>query len=128
MSPSVLQVNGSVVGAGPYRQLSDSRLKTDVRELDGALAQVLALRSVSYRFDPKSDPTIRFPSGKQLGFVAQELQRVLPEAVSADPNGHLSVAYDTVVPVLVRALQEQQRTIDGLAADVAKLRRAQQGR
>jgi len=48
-----------------------------------------------------------------VGFIAQELERVLPEAVTKDEKGY-RVAYSEVVPLLVEAIKEQQREIDGL--------------
>jgi len=49
-----------------------------------------------------------------VGFIAQELERVLPEAVTKDEKGYYRVAYSEVAPLLVEAIKEQQREIDGL--------------
>jgi endosialidase-like protein len=106
-----LEVNGSVAGVGAYVILSDGRYKRDILPLSGALDKVLHMRGVSYEWRQAEYPQMNFSAGRQIGFVAQELEPVLPEAVSKDAAGVHSVAYTTVVPVLVEAIKEQQQQL-----------------
>jgi hypothetical protein len=100
---------------------SDRRLKEEIADLDHGLDEVLALRPVHYVW--KEHPEM----GKQLGLIAQELRAVIPEVVheADDEAGSLSVEYMALIPVLVKALQEQQALIeeqrDQLAARTAGL-------
>jgi len=77
---------------------SDKRLKKNIKTVTSALDTVGALRGVS--FDWKEG------NGKAIGLIAQEVQEVLPEIVSADDNGYLVIRYNNVVGVLVEAIKE----------------------
>ena len=66
-------------------------------------------------------PDHGFKEGKQVGFLAQNVQEVLPELVSEGSDGYLGVDYSRLTPVLVEARKEQQARIDQLEAIVEKL-------
>ena len=100
-----LQGNGNLELRGALLSGSDARYKTNVQTLPQALDQVLRLRGVSYQWKPEFNRDDR----TQIGFIAQEVEAVLPELVSTDDKGFKSVAYANAVPVLVEALKEQQR-------------------
>ena len=111
-----LQVNGTGVwGAGAYVNGSDRSLKEEIAPMAEALDVVNALKPVTFRYkeDYSKDQSI------QPGFIAQELQEALggevyvDGVVQAGPE-HLNVAYQSLIPVLVKAIQE-------LAARVAQL-------
>ncbi|MBN1258610.1 tail fiber domain-containing protein, partial [Candidatus Peregrinibacteria bacterium] len=110
-----LDVNGTVRGTGAYVN-SDARYKKNVETISNALDKVIALRGVNYEWiDPaKGD-------GVQLGLIAQEVENVIPEAVSTDGEGYKSLAYDRLVAVLVEAIKEQQKMIDDLRQQVEAL-------
>jgi hypothetical protein len=127
-SNQIAQING---GTGAYSVLSDRRVKTNVAPLAQGLRAVLALRPVSYDFHPSrqlKDGVVTFlPDDKPvraLGFVAQDLYQVVPEAVEkpADENkSFYIVSYTTLVPVLTQAIQEQQAQIEELKKQNAAL-------
>jgi hypothetical protein len=97
--------NGNVFATGTY-QGSDANLKRDVRIADVGLKQLLKLRPVRYRWsDPARDDVIH------LGLIAQEVQAILPQLVRAD-HDYLSIDYVALVPVVVVAIQEQNRMIE----------------
>lgn len=111
-----LQVNGTGVwGAGAYVNGSDRNLKEDVAPLADALDLVNALKPVTFRYKEEYSKD----QSTQPGFIAQELQEVLANevyvggVVHAGPE-HLNVAYQALVPILVKAVQE-------LTARVAEL-------
>jgi hypothetical protein len=107
-----LYVRGSVVST------SDARLKQNVTTLEHVLDKVLALRGVRYDMIEQKDVT---PGrGRQLGFLAQELEQAFPELVYTDSRGYKAVAYDRVTALLVAALKEQHSRTD---AEIASLRR-----
>jgi len=58
-----------------------------------------------------------------VGFVAQEIAQILPEVVSKDSNGIYSVAYGSVVPLLVEAITEQNTRLDRLESENSSLQR-----
>jgi hypothetical protein len=95
-------------------QRSDARLKEQIQTLTDAPDKLRALRGVSYLWRDRRQP------GKQLGFIAQEVEKVLPELVSTDDEGMKSVNYVAVVPLLVESLKAQDRRIDALERALAK--------
>ena len=57
---------------------------------------------------------MNFNKGRQVGFIAQEVEGVLPEAVIKDEKDYYRVAYSEMAPLLVEAIKARQREIDGL--------------
>lgn len=122
-SPTVrLQVSGDII-ANSIAGSSDLRFKTNVRSITSPLEKVKSLRGVYFNWDQNSFPDKNFSDNTELGFIAQEVEKVLPEVVSKDktPEGYRSVKYDKVVALLVEAIKEQQKQIDSLAIKVNKL-------
>jgi len=62
-----------------------------------------------------------FDKETQLGFIAQEFEKVIPELVRNDENGYKSIDYVKLTPVLVEAIREQQKQIDELKQLVQSL-------
>jgi hypothetical protein len=111
-----LHVNGSVAGVGNFVSLSDARYKQNVSTIENALEVILHLRGVTYDWRQSEYKELNFSEGRQIGFIAQEVERVLPELVQTDRNGYKSVAYANMVPVLVEAIKQQQKQMDALKA------------
>ena len=116
--------NGSVVGSvsttgsgTTYNTTSDIRLKQDIEPL-AATDKLMAMNPVSYNW--KADPD----GPRSMGFIAQEMQEVMPEAVSTgdDDDAMMSMDYGRITPILVSALQDAHRKIDELAAEIAELK------
>ena len=128
-----LDVSGDINASGSVRAngialSSDARYKTNIATLNNALDDVLNLRGVAYDFDRAKWPEKHFADGKQIGFIAQEIEKIFPELVSTDANGYKSVNYIGVVPVLVEAVRtlkhdndDKQKQIDTLRAQVEVL-------
>lgn len=118
---AALHVVGNIV-ASHTSQTSDRRFKRDIQELDGALEAIDALRGVSYEFRKDEFPNENFDDATHIGFIAQELQEILPQAVFERNDGFLTVDYASVTPVLVEAVQELSTRIETLEAENAALR------
>ena len=105
------------------QSLSDARVKENVRNSSDGLQTIIGLRPV--RFDFKKG----FGNDRknQLGFIAQEVQTVFPDAVDisgeSDESGdpYKSVGPAALIPVLVKAIQEQQALITSLTARITAL-------
>ena len=119
-----LQVNGTVAGVGAYYNWSDKRFKKDVKSIDDALNKVLALNGVTFNWNNTIDKEINFDDRNHIGFLAQDLEEVLPQVVftADDEMQTKSVAYADVVPVLVEAIKEQQAQIEALRVELESLR------
>jgi len=111
-----LHVNGTAYSTGAAGALSDIRHKKNVATLEeGALDAVMSLRPVTFEWkEPKDDGM----KGKQTGFIAQEIEKVLPSTVltQSDAMKTKGIKYNELIPVLTKALQEQQEEIRTLKA------------
>ena len=104
--------------SGNVTAYSDIRVKTNINVIPEAIAKVKQLSGYTYeRTDIKDDMTGE--AVKQTGVIAQEVIKVLPEAVTGgptenNPEGHYSVAYGNMVGLLIESIKEQQIQIDEL--------------
>jgi hypothetical protein len=120
---NVYGVNGGVLlnvrgglQATSVTQTSDARFKTNVRPLGGALASVLALRGVRYEWNALGIKHGGTAGAPQVGFLAQELEKVYPELVSTDKDGYKAVNYAQLTPVLLEAIKELAARNEALEA------------
>jgi hypothetical protein len=111
---NVAQFNGSagtqctvITGTG-WSCSSDEKLKTNILSVNNGLDVISQLKGVTFNW--KADPT----GVQQDGFIAQDVQKILPELVSKDTNGNLSLNKDGILPYLVNAIQQQQEQITAL--------------
>jgi hypothetical protein len=126
ITPTVrLQVNGDII-ANSIAGSSDARFKTNITPITDPLQKVLALRGVNFNWNTSAFPQRMFSDKRTLGFIAQEVEKVLPEIVQTEntAEGYKSVQYDKVIALLVEAIKEQQKQINQLKQQVKKLRRA----
>jgi hypothetical protein len=103
---------------------SDIRYKKDITPLTNALNNVMQLRGVNYFWKTKEFPEKQFPDTKQIGFIAQELEKVYPEVVFTDKDGYKSVDYSRLTPILVEAIKDQQKIIQQLEEENFKIKQA----
>lgn len=116
-----LHVNGSVAGTSAYTNLSDARLKTNIRPLTGALDTIMRLCGVKYTWDHTARPELNLDTREHVGFLAQDVGRVLPQVVGTGSDGLLSLAYGDLVPVLTEGIKAQQAQITQLRTDNTRL-------
>jgi hypothetical protein len=116
-----LYANGPAGGTTSWNGSSDRRYKKNIATISSPLEKVLRLRGVSFDWRRDEFPDMKFENKRQLGFIAQEIKDVLPEVVTTDAKGFYAVGYDRVVPVLVEAIKEQQKTIEEQRAKIEKL-------
>jgi hypothetical protein len=100
-----IKVTG-VAYAASHQTTSDARLKTDIEEVENGLGMVRSLHPVFYNWN-NGTANIN-PGHKELGFLAQEVEAVLPNVVSTDDSEfhQKAVSYDRVVSLLVAAVKE----------------------
>jgi len=115
-----LNVNGTAKFSGNITvngttYTSDARYKTNINPLENPLATILNMRGVSYDWKRDDFKSMNFGAGRQIGFIAQELEKVLPELVHTDSKGYKSVNYSHVVPVLVEAVKTLNAKVERLS-------------
>jgi hypothetical protein len=90
---------------------SDLRYKKEVKPLDSSLDKIMHLQGVAFQWDKDKVNGAGYKTGKQIGLIAQEVEKVLPELVQTDSKGYKTLSYDKLAPVIIEAMKEQQKTI-----------------
>lgn len=99
-------------GNGQYFQISDARSKTNIQPIQNSLEKLLAINGYTYEFTLLDSEKAKGQKAMlTTGVLAQELEKVLPEAVS-NYEGNYMVNYAAMTPLLIEAIQEQQTMID----------------
>jgi hypothetical protein len=93
---------------GVWGTISDQRLKENIVDATPKLDNLLQLKVRNFNFTSDENKT------KQIGFVAQEIEQVFPSLVSEDAEGTKAVKTTVLLPMLVKAIQEQQALIENL--------------
>lgn len=100
---------------------SDKNFKTDIKDFDSVKDKLNLLRPVTYKLNlPQANGDIT-GGGVQFGLIAQEVQKLFPEIVADRGDGTLGIRYTELIPILIKAYQEQQAELELLKARVAKL-------
>ena len=118
-----LSVNGtaSKPGGGSWAVFSDERLKNIRGRFGLGLKAVMQLQPLRYEYKPDNALGLRL-TGENIGFSAQQLQKVIPEAVTKTDTGYLVVNNDPIMWTMLNAIKEQQRQIVQLQQEVRRLR------
>ncbi len=121
-SYSMLVYKGAYAYGNGFVSASDERLKKDVKPLNNALKTITSINGISFLWDKEKYPDYSFNNNRQIGFLAQEVEKVLPELVTQDIDGFKGVAYDKMAAVLVEAIKEQQQIIEKQKSEIDQLR------
>jgi hypothetical protein len=125
-----LSVSGDAdksVGGGSWQVFSDERLKNIKGGFKSGLKAVMQLQPIRYQYKP--DNALGLISGReQVGFGAQALQKVVPEAVTRNSNGYLMVNNDPILWTMLNAIKEQQQEISELKGQIRKLQASRRHR
>lgn len=132
--------SGDVTVTGTFSNPSDVKLKTNISELYSSIEIVKKLNPVSFEFkNDFANKGLSFPQGAQRGFVAQELEKILPDLVTTQvapifENGDVynsktiekfefkSINYLGLIPLLTDAIQEQQNIIENQQSEINDLK------
>jgi len=142
-------LSGNMLIYGTITYMSDSRLKTNITDMPSSLDKVMSLKPKNYQMVASANGIAKnsLPQGTQDGLIAQDVQAVFPELVSdvtvvdpaaisktnslkkdaaatatAAPTTYKGVNYMGLVPVLIKALQEQQAQINTLQQQINRLK------
>ena len=91
---------------------SDNRLKENISNIDEPLKKLSYINGVEFDWIPKEG--IHSNEGHDIGVIAQEIEKILPELVTTRENGYKAVRYEKIVALLIEAVKEQQSQIDEL--------------
>ena len=115
MDSTDLYIGSTLIETGAT---SDIRLKENIENIPNAIEKVKLLNGVTFNYKKK-------PDVKEAGFIAQDVQKALPEAVYTayeDDEEVLALRYNRITSVLVEAIKEQQEQIESLKSEIANLK------
>ncbi|MCZ8284841.1 MAG: tail fiber domain-containing protein, partial [Bacteroidia bacterium] len=116
-----LNVNG-VSKAVAYFATSDQKFKREIKSIGNASEILSKLEGKTYFWKTEEYKGRGFSTLRQYGFIAQELEKVVPEAVATDENGDKCVNYDMIIPILVQNAKEQATEIRSLQKQLDELK------
>ncbi len=100
--------DGTRAVANSWDTFSDIRFKKDIYTIPNSLDKVLKLNGVHFKWKTNDKD--------EIGFIAQDVQKVVPEVVHSTKKGFLSVAYDKITALLVNAIKELNAKIENILA------------
>ena len=120
---SNIRVLSGVVTANGVTLTSDQRFKNTIANINYGLNTIMKLRPVSYLWNADRLHNNNALKGTQLGFIAQEVEKIIPSTVLTDADSlqSKSIKYMEIIPVLTKAIQEQQAQIELLQKQNAML-------
>jgi hypothetical protein len=120
-----LSVNGGAdkPGGGFWGSYSDARLKTLHGNFNSGLRQILKLHPVRYRYKQNNAMDIR-DHEEHIGLVAQDVEKVIPEAVSENNKGYLVLNDEPIIWAMLNAIREQQAQLGAQQSLIRKQQRA----
>ncbi|NTW31702.1 MAG: tail fiber domain-containing protein [Bacteroidetes bacterium] len=121
-----LNVAGTLYTSGGCTGCSDQRWKKDITEIESPLQTIALLRGVQFNWRTNEYPDMFFSESKDVGLIAQEAEKVMPELVY-EFDGYKYVKYDRLTPLLVEGMKEQQKMIDEQHKQIEELKTIIQG-
>jgi hypothetical protein len=106
ISGSQIEASGDVIAFGS----SDERLKDNIKPITEPLWKLNQIGGYTFDWNDKQDTY----EGHDVGVVAQEIHKVLPEVVAERSNGYLGVKYEKIVPLLIESIKELKQEVDDI--------------
>ena len=103
-----------VLYANALNKRSDARLKADIKDIDRPLETVLKLEGKHYR--------LKETNTEDMGLLAQDLEKVLPELVSESDDGYKAISYESLTALLIEAVKAQNEEITSLREENTSLK------
>ncbi|MCS6819786.1 MAG: tail fiber domain-containing protein, partial [Chitinophagales bacterium] len=117
----VYSTNGFTTSTG-FLACSDERFKKDFRQLCNVLEQISLVNGYYYKWRTDEFPEKQFNDKNQIGFKAQEIEKIFPEVVTTDEQGYKSVDYGKLTPVLLEAIKQLHHIIETQNEEISKLK------
>jgi Chaperone of endosialidase/Secretion system C-terminal sorting domain len=114
--------NGNAFINGAVILTSDNRLKKDVAPMTNSMEIINKLKPVTYNYKSDEYPLMGLEKGFQYGFLAQDIEKVLPSHVKEGSSGFKGVNYIMLIPILTKALQETNAQMTALTSELTNLK------
>jgi trimeric autotransporter adhesin len=112
-----MSIGGNLDVSGTFTNPSDIRFKKNFSKINNSLANLLKINGLYYDYDLVKFPEKQFSSKRQIGLIAQEVEKLYPELVQTDTNGYKSVDYIKLTPILIEAIKELNSKVELLEKD-----------
>lgn len=119
---AALDVTGDIRGTGTVATWSDQRAKKNIEVIPDSLNRILKLRGVNFDWKTEEFPDKKFKTTRDMGVIAQEVEKVFPEVVNTSSDSFKSVSYSLLVAPLIEAVKEIYHKITGVEREVASLK------
>ena len=112
-----------------YYNYSDVAAKRDITTFTNATKVIMSLRPVTYQWQDQTEyqkfkrTSPRATNPKEIGFIAQEVEQVLPDVIGIDDMGNKLVNYTAIIPILTSAIQELNAKVEALEEKIAELQK-----
>lgn len=112
-----------------YYNYSDVAAKRNITTFSNATSVVMALRPVTYQWQDQTEyqkfkrTSSNTTNPKEIGFIAQEVEQILPDVIGIDDLGNKLVNYNALIPVLTAAIQELSAKVEALEAKIIELQK-----
>ncbi len=101
---------------------SDERFKQNIKAISSPLQKLLQINGVEYEMNTKAFPKNHFMPGRQIGLLAQNVEKIVPEAVN-EMDGYKGVDYARLVPLIIEGMKEQQKQITDQQNQIEELKK-----
>lgn len=116
---TIKNATGSTITLAGTAYNSDKNLKKDIQKISNSLNKLLQFNSVTYKWKTQKELPIEIKemgqkndNGTYYGFIAQEVEKIIPDLVSISPNGTKSLNYNGIIPLCVGAIQELDKKVE----------------
>jgi len=125
---SILNIAGSVYATAGMASVSDATYKENVVVMDSknSLELVSQMKPVHYSWKTKEFPERRFSTARDIGFIAQEMHTIVPQAVKGEKDGEFGIDYGKLTSILASAMQELHNKVKELEAKLASYEQQKQ--
>jgi hypothetical protein len=115
-----LTVGGTIRATGDVVAYasSDLRYKDNLKKIEDPIDKLLSINGYEFDWNQKQETY----SGHDIGVIAQEIEKVIPEIVTTRDNGYKAVKYEKIVPLLIEAIKEQQGQIESQKSEIEELK------
>jgi hypothetical protein len=96
---------------------SDKNLKDDIKNIENPLDKVSKLNGVTFTWNDKQNSY----KGSDVGIIAQEVEKIIPEAVTIRDTGYKAVKYEKIIPLLIESIKELIDKTEALEAKIAEI-------
>lgn len=116
------KIAGNLEVTNSIKQTSDRKFKEKIQPLEKGISYISALNPVTYFWNEMGVERGGDKDIQQIGFIAQEMEQVLPGAVGTDKQGNKSINYIQIIPILTKAVQELKDENQMLREEIQKLK------